>query len=164
MTISFSVVDEQRDFVVLDKAPGISFHSDDGPGLVAKATATLGYALFPVHRLDKVTSGLIILARSSSAAAAGPSAITPSIQQQLDAVGQEILVHAQRHRRPPLLPATRPQARVQLSSQEPDNDLFFAHIPSAILSSSRVLMPGLIAARTAFSASAVADNCVVVAT
>lgn len=69
MAASFLVVDEQHDFVVLDKAPGISFHSDDGPGLVALAAAELGYALFPVHRLDKVTSGLIILARNSQAAA-----------------------------------------------------------------------------------------------
>ncbi|MCD1599289.1 pseudouridine synthase [Rheinheimera aquimaris] len=69
MMRSFFVVDEQHDFVVLDKAPGISFHSDDGPGLAAIAAKTLGYELFPVHRLDKVTSGLIILARSSSAAA-----------------------------------------------------------------------------------------------
>lgn len=69
MTFGFSVVDEQHDFVVLDKAPGISFHSDDGPGLVAIAANALGYELFPVHRLDKVTSGLIILARSSRAAA-----------------------------------------------------------------------------------------------
>ena len=69
MQRSFSVVDIQQDFVVLDKAPGVSFHSDDGPGLVALAAAELGYDLFAVHRLDKVTSGLIILARSSDAAA-----------------------------------------------------------------------------------------------
>ena len=57
------------DDVVLNKAAGISFHSDDGPGLVVLAQQELGYKLYPVHRLDKVTSGLIVLARSSAAAA-----------------------------------------------------------------------------------------------
>lgn len=70
MSSAFILVDEQADFVVLNKAPGVSFHSDDGAGLVVLAAQHLGYALYPVHRLDKVTSGLIILARSSQAAAA----------------------------------------------------------------------------------------------
>ena len=69
MTLSFSLVDEQPDFVVLDKAPGVSFHSDDGAGLVVQAAQSLGYPLYPVHRLDKVTSGLIVLAKSSETAA-----------------------------------------------------------------------------------------------
>ena len=69
MTAAFTVVDEQPDFVVLNKAAGVSFHSDDGAGLVVQAAQQLGYPLFPVHRLDKVTSGLIVLARSSEAAA-----------------------------------------------------------------------------------------------
>ena len=68
MTASFSLIDEQPDFVVLDKAPGVSFHSDDGAGLVVQAAQTLGYSLYPAHRLDKVTSGLIVLARNSAAA------------------------------------------------------------------------------------------------
>lgn len=69
MSYAFTLVDQQTDFVVLNKADGVSFHSDDGVGLVVQAEQTLGYKLFPVHRLDKVTSGLIILARSSEAAA-----------------------------------------------------------------------------------------------
>ena len=69
MTAGFTLVDEQPDFVVLNKAEGVSFHSDDGAGLVVLAANALGYPLFAVHRLDKVTSGLILLARSSEAAA-----------------------------------------------------------------------------------------------
>jgi len=69
MTASFKLIDEQPDFVVLDKAAGVSFHSDDGAGLVVQAAQTLGCPLYPVHRLDKVTSGLIVLARNSAAAA-----------------------------------------------------------------------------------------------
>ncbi|WP_240652685.1 pseudouridine synthase [Rheinheimera riviphila] len=66
----FKLFAETADFVVLDKAPGISFHSEDGAGLVVQAAAELGYPLFSVHRLDKVTSGLILFAKSSAAAAA----------------------------------------------------------------------------------------------
>ncbi|MDX1390987.1 MAG: pseudouridine synthase, partial [Rheinheimera sp.] len=69
MSAAFTLLDEQADFVVLHKTAGISFHSDDGAGLVVLAAQQLGYALYPVHRLDKVTSGVIVLARSSIAAA-----------------------------------------------------------------------------------------------
>lgn len=69
MTPAFSIVEQQADFVVLHKAAGVSFHSDAGAGLVVQAELQLGYKLYPVHRLDKVTSGLILLARSSRAAA-----------------------------------------------------------------------------------------------
>lgn len=67
--VGFKLVAETADFVVLDKTPGVSFHSEDGAGLVVQAAAELGYALFAVHRLDKVTSGLILFAKSSAAAA-----------------------------------------------------------------------------------------------
>ncbi len=67
---AFSLVARHADFVVLDKAPGISFHSEQGPGLVVLAEKTLGQPLYPVHRLDKVTSGLLLLATHAAAAAA----------------------------------------------------------------------------------------------
>lgn len=70
MNTAFTLLDQQRDFIVLNKAAGVSFHSDNGAGLVVQAEQKLGTKLFPVQRLDKVTSGLILLARSSEAAAA----------------------------------------------------------------------------------------------
>lgn len=66
---AFRVVATTEHFVVLNKAPGISFHSETEPGLVVLAEQQLQMPLYPVHRLDKVTSGLIILARSSTIAA-----------------------------------------------------------------------------------------------
>lgn len=66
---AFRLVFEHADFVVLNKAENVSFHSEEGAGLVVQAAAQLGYALYPVHRLDKVTSGLILFARSAKAAA-----------------------------------------------------------------------------------------------
>lgn len=66
---SFRLVAEHADFLVIAKAPGVSFHSEDGAGVVVQVEQALGMKLYPVHRLDKVTSGLLILARSSAAAA-----------------------------------------------------------------------------------------------
>lgn len=66
---SFRLVGEHADFLVIAKAPGVSFHSEDGAGVVVQVEQALGMKLYPVHRLDKVTSGLLILARSSEAAA-----------------------------------------------------------------------------------------------
>lgn len=63
------VIAQTDDFVVLHKPAGLSFHSEDGPGVVVLAEQQLGYKLYPVHRLDKVTSGLLLLARHSAAAA-----------------------------------------------------------------------------------------------
>jgi tRNA pseudouridine32 synthase/23S rRNA pseudouridine746 synthase len=63
------VVYEHDDFVILDKPAGVSFHSESGKGFVVMASEALGYPLYPVHRLDKMTSGLVLFARSSKAAA-----------------------------------------------------------------------------------------------
>ncbi|MGL4205934.1 MAG: TIGR01621 family pseudouridine synthase [Aeromonadaceae bacterium] len=62
----FSLLFVHDDFVVLNKAPGIGMHDEEGSaGLVSEARAQLGMELYPVHRLDKVTSGLLLLARNS---------------------------------------------------------------------------------------------------
>ncbi len=64
------IIFENRDFILLNKPEGLNFHSeDDEAGFVVLATKQLGLAkLFSVHRLDKMTSGLIILAKSATAA------------------------------------------------------------------------------------------------
>lgn len=63
------IIAQTTDFVVLNKPAGLSFHSEEGPGFVVLAEQLLGEKLYAVHRLDKVTSGLMLLARSSRAAA-----------------------------------------------------------------------------------------------
>lgn len=60
---------QHNDFYVIEKPAGLNFHSEEGPGFVVIAQQQLNEKLYAVHRLDKVTSGLIILARSSEAAA-----------------------------------------------------------------------------------------------
>ena len=55
----FELVGEHEQFVVLHKAPGVGMHDEEGePGLVSLARNALGMMLYPVHRLDKVTSGV----------------------------------------------------------------------------------------------------------
>ncbi|MFQ6372275.1 TIGR01621 family pseudouridine synthase [Shewanella sp. YIC-542] len=70
MTQPYRLLACEPDFIVVDKAPGVHFHSQDGnAGLVAQLSANLQQPLYPVHRLDTMTSGLLLLARSSAAAA-----------------------------------------------------------------------------------------------
>ena len=59
----------EDDFHVFYKPAGVSFHSEECAGFVVLAEQLVNEKLYPVHRLDKVTSGLIILARSKEAAA-----------------------------------------------------------------------------------------------
>ncbi|MBE0494678.1 MAG: TIGR01621 family pseudouridine synthase [Thiomicrospira sp.] len=66
-----NLIFENTDFVLLDKPAGLSFHSEQAPGLVVLAQQQLGLpSLYPVHRLDKMTSGLVILAKNLAAAQA----------------------------------------------------------------------------------------------
>ncbi|MFM2484729.1 TIGR01621 family pseudouridine synthase [Celerinatantimonas yamalensis] len=63
------LVFEHDDFIVLDKPAGVSFHCEENElGLAQLANQQFG-TLWPVHRLDKLTSGLIIFAKSAQAAA-----------------------------------------------------------------------------------------------
>lgn len=57
------------DFFIFDKPAGISFHSESGTGFFAGIAALYpDEKLFPVHRLDRITSGLVLIARNKEAA------------------------------------------------------------------------------------------------
>ena len=60
---------EHNDFIIVAKRAGINFHSEGEAGFVVQISEQLCIPLFPVHRLDKMTSGLVILAKSSETAA-----------------------------------------------------------------------------------------------
>ncbi|MCT8988191.1 TIGR01621 family pseudouridine synthase [Shewanella phaeophyticola] len=65
----YQLLSEQDDFIVINKDPNVHFHSQDGTaGVIAQAEADLGYKLYPIHRLDTPTSGLLIVARTPQAA------------------------------------------------------------------------------------------------
>jgi len=62
----FTLIDQQAHFIVINKAAGINFHDEDelGQGLFNLVKKQLQLAeLYPVHRLDKMTSGLVIMAK-----------------------------------------------------------------------------------------------------
>lgn len=65
----FDVIWQNEQIIVVHKYAGVDFHSDAGaPGLFQSVKSELGAAtLFPVHRLDKVTSGLVVMAKTIEA-------------------------------------------------------------------------------------------------
>ncbi|EKE84464.1 TIGR01621 family pseudouridine synthase [Idiomarina xiamenensis] len=69
MSIEHSILHQHRDFYVVDKPAGIGMHSDQGAGLMVQLSEQLKQPLWPVHRLDKDTSGLLLVARNADAAA-----------------------------------------------------------------------------------------------
>lgn len=64
----YRILSQHKDFMVINKGPGLGMHDEAGePGLVNLVRAETGLALYPVHRLDKMTSGLLLLARTPEA-------------------------------------------------------------------------------------------------
>ncbi len=63
------IVYENSDFIITVKPAGSNFHSEEEAGFVVQMSQQLGIPLFPVHRLDKMTSGLVIFAKTSEVAA-----------------------------------------------------------------------------------------------
>ncbi|GLX79280.1 RNA pseudouridine synthase [Thalassotalea insulae] len=68
--LDIDIIDQQPDFLIAYKPAGLSFHSESGqPGLFQQVKAlALTPELYPVHRLDKMTSGLIIFATNKNSA------------------------------------------------------------------------------------------------
>jgi tRNA pseudouridine32 synthase/23S rRNA pseudouridine746 synthase len=67
---AFRIIERNARFVVIDKAPGISMHKDDqAAGLAMLLAQALGQPVWPVHRLDRMTSGLVVFALSAAVAA-----------------------------------------------------------------------------------------------
>jgi len=71
---AYRIVDNNEHFLVLDKSVGIAVHSDleheagDDQGLLELVKTQENIKeLYPVHRLDKVTSGLLVLAKTRAA-------------------------------------------------------------------------------------------------
>ncbi len=60
---------DHHNFIITTKKAGVNFHSEEEAGFVVQMSKHLGIPLFPVHRLDKMTSGLVIFAKSSEVAA-----------------------------------------------------------------------------------------------
>lgn len=63
----YEIVEDHSDFFIVYKKPMVSFHSEDGTaGLFETVKRMQGMEeLYPVHRLDKVTSGLLVMAKNA---------------------------------------------------------------------------------------------------
>lgn len=69
--MTIEVVCQHTDFWVVVKPAGESFHSEEGIGFVQRLQqAYPSTQFFPVHRLDKMTSGLLLFATNKEAARA----------------------------------------------------------------------------------------------
>lgn len=65
----YQIIADEADFLLVNKSPGVHFHSQDGQaGLVASIERDLDIKLYSVHRLDTMTSGLLLLAKTVDAA------------------------------------------------------------------------------------------------
>lgn len=73
--LTIKLIDQQDDFIVVEKPENINFHDEGALGqgffsqIKAYAQSQLHLStLFPVHRLDKMTSGLMLFATNKQAA------------------------------------------------------------------------------------------------
>jgi tRNA pseudouridine32 synthase/23S rRNA pseudouridine746 synthase len=66
----YDVIADHEYFLLIDKYPGVGFHREsDSKGLMEVLRSDLNYnVLYSVHRLDKMTSGLILFAKNRGVA------------------------------------------------------------------------------------------------
>ncbi|PSW18350.1 TIGR01621 family pseudouridine synthase [Photobacterium sanctipauli] len=67
----FDILHSHPDFLVINKYPNVSVHKDDGDTMLLQEVAKQSgdEQLYLIHRLDKMTSGLLLLGRNRQAAA-----------------------------------------------------------------------------------------------
>jgi len=68
---SFTVIAQTADFVVINKSANVNFHDEEniGSGLFNQVKSQLQLEeLYPVHRLDKMTSGIVLMAKNLATA------------------------------------------------------------------------------------------------
>lgn len=66
----FDILLTHTDFLLINKHPNVSVHKDDGDTMLLQEVAKQSgdAQLYLVHRLDKMTTGILLLARSAQAA------------------------------------------------------------------------------------------------
>ncbi|ACH67251.1 TIGR01621 family pseudouridine synthase [Aliivibrio fischeri] len=66
----FDILYQNSNFLVINKHPNVSVHKDDGETslLIELAKETGDKQLYLIHRLDKMTSGLLLIGRNQAAA------------------------------------------------------------------------------------------------
>lgn len=90
--MSFPLIYEHRDFIVTAKPTGLSVHREQtSPGLLEYLQAEFNYdKLWLLHRLDKLTSGIILIGKNEEAAAKfGQLFSEKAIQKYYVAIGTQ---------------------------------------------------------------------------
>lgn len=66
----FDILYTHNDFLIINKHPNVSVHKDDGDTMLLQEVGKVSGdgQLYLVHRLDKMTSGILLLARHQAAA------------------------------------------------------------------------------------------------
>lgn len=66
----FDILFTHPDFIVINKHPNVSVHKDDGDTMLLQEVSkqTQDTQLYLIHRLDKMTSGILLLGRNARAA------------------------------------------------------------------------------------------------
>jgi tRNA pseudouridine32 synthase/23S rRNA pseudouridine746 synthase len=66
----YKIVEDHKDFLLISKDPDVSFHKEgESTGLVDTVRSDSGLnELYAVHRLDKITSGLLLFAKNRDSA------------------------------------------------------------------------------------------------
>ena len=68
--MTLRILHRTDDWLVIDKPAGVDFHCQaDQAGVIVQLSQQLGCKIWPVHRLDKVTSGCLLVATNAVAAA-----------------------------------------------------------------------------------------------
>ena len=69
MSEFYELIESNKDFLIIYKKPNASFHSENNErGLFETVKQCEGLQeLYPVHRLDKVTSGILVMAKTAAA-------------------------------------------------------------------------------------------------
>lgn len=72
MPIPFDILFEDEDFIAIHKPSGILVHrtriSEDTVFVLQLLRDQLGYHIYPVHRLDRMTSGVLVFGKTKAAA------------------------------------------------------------------------------------------------
>lgn len=63
------IIDDNDQFIIATKPSGVDFHNcEDTPGFFTSLQNLVNQKLYPVHRLDKVTSGILVFAKTKKIA------------------------------------------------------------------------------------------------
>lgn len=66
--MNYEIIFENIDFLIINKFPDISFNNEESKTGLFDQLKNEFESIYPVHRLDKVTSGLVIIGKNEAAA------------------------------------------------------------------------------------------------